>query len=582
MVAVRPHISRKVTMRVLLTQLPVPNNPLLNTPLAAGYLKAYAAARGLLEWVDIEILPRAIADHAGDAMLVEEIVARRPDLLGLSLYTWNSERSLAVAQRVRERLPDLRVLAGGPEVQADNGWLCDHPGLDVAVSGSGETAFVELLETLLRGERDLPRLIAGPALDDLAVLPSPYLAGYLEVPPDGMAMIEISRWCPYACNFCLYGRNMGPRLGRRYFGLERLLAEIDWCRRQGLRHVHFVEANLNLLPIFRPLMAALAELNTDHQLEFYAELRAEHLGEEAVTALAAANVRTVEVGLQSTNPAALRASGRRTDLDKWVAGTRRLYRQGIAVLLDVIIGLPADDAAGMTGTVDFLHRQDFGPYDPFMLQVLPGTELRRQAGEYGMCFQERPPYYLLHNDQLSYAELRRLRRELYIDAGLDPDIVEGLPAPHEDPLAEAIGSNGYALSRLHLPRDAAVCADRLANHVSVVAPLAELDRTLNILAGWISANPSSIFDLYLRGAGTVLPALAELAERLAALPYTPGYLDRVAVYQRKEPVPAHSRVSPRCILVLPWAAPTDPDAYTGIAQIQWTHPRNAEATLPPK
>jgi hypothetical protein len=62
--------------RVLLLQLPVPNNPALNTPLAAGYLKAYAAAQGLLDNVDIEILPRAIADYAGDAALVEAIVER--------------------------------------------------------------------------------------------------------------------------------------------------------------------------------------------------------------------------------------------------------------------------------------------------------------------------------------------------------------------------------------------------------------------------------------------------------------------------------------------------------------------------
>ena len=36
-------------LRVLLLQLPVPNNPATNVPLALGYLKAYAHAQGLLE-----------------------------------------------------------------------------------------------------------------------------------------------------------------------------------------------------------------------------------------------------------------------------------------------------------------------------------------------------------------------------------------------------------------------------------------------------------------------------------------------------------------------------------------------------
>src|SRR5690349_15092998 len=82
--------------RVLLVQLPVPNNPATNVPLAAGYLKAYAQAQGLLDRVQIDILPREVADHAGDALLVDAIVAAQPEVLGISLYTWNSERSLGI------------------------------------------------------------------------------------------------------------------------------------------------------------------------------------------------------------------------------------------------------------------------------------------------------------------------------------------------------------------------------------------------------------------------------------------------------------------------------------------------------
>ena len=73
-------------LRVLLVQLPVPNNPSLNTPLAAGYLKAYAHAPGLLDQVEIELLPRQLVDSAGDAMLADEIVARRASSRVRSLF----------------------------------------------------------------------------------------------------------------------------------------------------------------------------------------------------------------------------------------------------------------------------------------------------------------------------------------------------------------------------------------------------------------------------------------------------------------------------------------------------------------
>ena len=600
---------------VLMLQLPVPSSPALNTPLAAGYLAAYAEAQGLGELAHITILPRAIADHAGDAALVDAIVARAPNLLGLSLYTWNSERSLAVALRAKQRLPALLVVVGGPEVQPDNAWLLAHPAVDLAVIGEGEQTFAELLralvETRRQGDKEttcapgllvslspcLPpipglavRLPDGQlqlapervALAELTPIPSPYLAGHLELPPDGMQMIEISRWCPYACSFCLYGRNMGAKLGGRYFALERVLAEICWGIARGVRSVHFVEANLNLVPLFWPLMRALADLNAQRQLTFYAELRGEHLSDEVVAALDAANVRVVEVGLQTANPVALRASHRRTDLAKWAAGTRRLYAHKIEVLLDVILGLPADDAAGVAETLAFIEREQLGPYDIFTLQVLPGTAVRREASEHGLAFQERPPYFVLATRELPYAELRRLRRELKLGVGLDPDAVEGMPAPRLEALATTDDGESEFVRRLDLRAgvpDVLCDPNKLAAHVDLLLAVRAIPALTAQLAALIAASPATIFDLYLL-ATRAPPAPAELRAWRDALPHEPGYLDRVAVYTREQPQPQHARVSPRLWLVLPWAAQAEPAAYTGVAQIIWRYDAAPDEPLP--
>ena len=140
-------------LNVLLLQLPVPNNPSANIPLAAGYLKAWAHKQGLLDRVAIEILPRDLADRAGDALLVREIVRRQPDVLGISLYTWNSERSLWLASIIKQHLPSVIVIVGGPEVQRNNAWVLQHPAVDVAVEGEGEQTFCAILERLVVGDR---------------------------------------------------------------------------------------------------------------------------------------------------------------------------------------------------------------------------------------------------------------------------------------------------------------------------------------------------------------------------------------------------------------------------------------------
>ena len=584
-------------LRVLLLQLPVPNNPSLNTPLAPGYLKAYAYKQGLAASCEIEILPRLLTDYAGDALLSDEITTRQPDIVGVSLYTWNSERSLSILQQVKMRLPQLRVVVGGPEVQKDNLWVLEHPAVDVAVIGEGEQTFTDLLRLWSGDTRypfhiplvgtkatenplgDIPGLAFRDggavhftadrtALSDLSALPSPYLSGYLDVPADGMLMVEVSRWCPYTCSFCLYGRNMGTRLGNRYFGVERVLAEIRWGREQGISRVHFVEANLNLVPVFWPLMTALEDLNADKQMTFYAELRGEHLTDEVVAALDRANVRYVEVGLQTANLTALKASLRRTDLAKWAAGTRRLYAHGVEVYLDVILGLPADDEAGIIETLDFIQRESLGLYDVFTLQMLPGTGVRQQADAYGITFQPRPPYYVLGTDRLPYDDLRRLRRTLKEGANLPPDAVEGMPEPRRNALAQRVDASAIIDQLWLLEAADEQAIRRLAAHVDVVLKADDIAVKTPLMLAAFKDNPATIFDVYICCEANIPSAVALRAWR-DELPFRPGYLDRVAVYQLNEPTRGYTRVNPRLFLVLPWSSTVEPMGYQNTAEVIW-------------
>lgn len=94
-------MNRKKKLKVLLVQLPVPYFGLVNDfdnfPLAAGYLKAMAFKEGLLDKAEIEIADRECVNLPADAELVERIVSKSPQVLGFSMYIWNSVRSLYIA-----------------------------------------------------------------------------------------------------------------------------------------------------------------------------------------------------------------------------------------------------------------------------------------------------------------------------------------------------------------------------------------------------------------------------------------------------------------------------------------------------
>src|SRR3954470_23890271 len=186
-------------VRVRLVQLPVPPPAALaatgNVPLAAGSL-AFAPSKGG-DAVDIEVVPPAATDALGDTRLAELCARGEPDLLGLSLYLWNTERSLHLARQVKRLSPHTRVVVGGPEVSADNPFLLAQSGFDYAVTGEAEESFARFLETLASGgdpasapgvavRRPLglgPFSAAPPAAFALSRYPSPYLAGVVAVEP---------------------------------------------------------------------------------------------------------------------------------------------------------------------------------------------------------------------------------------------------------------------------------------------------------------------------------------------------------------------------------------------------------------
>ena len=51
--------------------------------------------------------------------LTDKIVAYEPNLVGFSCYMWNIEGFLKIAKKLKKRLPDTRILLGGPEIATE-------------------------------------------------------------------------------------------------------------------------------------------------------------------------------------------------------------------------------------------------------------------------------------------------------------------------------------------------------------------------------------------------------------------------------------------------------------------------------
>jgi radical SAM superfamily enzyme YgiQ (UPF0313 family) len=417
---------------VLLVQLPIPPlgpTPVRgNVPLAGAYLKLWAEQRGPGSDYAIDLLPAPVASSLGDQALAAEIARREPWLLGFTCYLWNIERTLWVVRELKLLRPGVRVVLGGPEVTADNRWLLETADYDFAVIGEGEQTFVSLLLGLL-GDEMPPVPVAGlyvppptgprfrservPAfrtpLPDLNRLGSPYVAGILDAADEEMMLLETTRGCVFKCKFCYYPKSYDKQY---YLSREQTLAGLRHAAERNAREVFLLDPTLNQRRDFVDFLRLLAEGNPGRRFSYFGELRGEGVTEETARLLREANFTEVEVGLQSIEPDAMARMDRKNNLKAFERGVRAMMGQGIRVKVDLIVGLPGDTAASVRRGLHYLHDGGlFSDLQVFNLAVLPGTAFREEAGQLGLVYQPRPPYYVLQTPTLCRTDLYGLMEE---------------------------------------------------------------------------------------------------------------------------------------------------------------------------
>ncbi|MFA5013826.1 MAG: radical SAM protein [Candidatus Paceibacterota bacterium] len=409
----------KKKYKILLIQLPVPGFRIQkhwgNVPLAAGYLKSMAYKEGLLKKVDIEILSEQETNLSSDSALINLIISKSPDMLGFSLYMWNSIRSLFIAGKVKKNLPNIKIVMGGPEVTLETRHVLDDPAIDIGCLGEGEFTFIEIIKSVLNGQSDYANIksvfykkqgknIVTPPREptkDLDVIPSPYLLGFINPKDYGGAWLENVRGCPFKCAYCTF-----PKRPLGFFSTKRIYEELKVIRKSKVKHVHFV--NGAFAPNFYEICEKIKKINKDKKICFYGFSYAEHLNERTADLLKECNFTGLDMGLQSVNVTALEAINRKNNLEKFVTGINLLRERNIEFVIDIIIGLPGDTLRGFKRTLKFLKDNKCNDIQQtFLLSLLPGAKLRGEAEKYGIKYQDTPPFFTIETPCFSKNDIKK-------------------------------------------------------------------------------------------------------------------------------------------------------------------------------
>ncbi|OHD28352.1 MAG: hypothetical protein A2Y38_26140 [Spirochaetes bacterium GWB1_59_5] len=372
-------------------------------PLGAARLAAaLKAASGLAGRFRVEIV-EGIASDPPEA-LAAKAAAFNPDLVGLSLYSWNSGLLEAAGALVKAGSPKTLVVAGGPNASADPMRLRNLGLADLVVAGEGEVAIVDIVRALLDG-KPLPGPVIRSPLLDPASLSSPWLDGTLDPSRWGGGATELTRGCPFRCAFCFESKGAAKL---RRFPLEVVAKEIARFQEAGVEEVFVLDPTFNA---DQRRMADAIYIFNEHgpELRYFIELRAELLTAEQARLLSTIDC-SVQIGLQSADPKVLALVNRELDPERFAKKLRLLDEEGIIYGLDLIYGLPGDDIHGFKRSLDYALGLGPNHLDVFRLAVLPGTALHDRAAEQGLQYEPVAPYLVRSTPTFGAADLDQAER----------------------------------------------------------------------------------------------------------------------------------------------------------------------------
>jgi len=330
--------------------------------------------------------------------LITDLRGFGPDLVVVNTGFPSIDSDMAIAKRIKEEFPEVRVLAFGVyftmlEKQAFE----NYPFLDFCIVGEPELTFDELLESLnapqptlnaIRGlmyreGNDLRVNPPRPLLEDLDALPIPD-RGLLKnaryrLPHNNkvFTLINTARGCPYSCTYCIVKTYYGKRARRH--SLERILEEVQNCReRFGIEDFLFWEEVFSLDKDFvRGFCQAV--IDKGWNIRWAATTRVTAVDAETLALMKRAGCYLIGLGIESGSQSILDAAKKNQKLED-VRRAVTLARQArIQTMGHFIFGLPGETRETAEGTIRFMLDLGLDYMQCYCAVPYPKTELGELA-----------------------------------------------------------------------------------------------------------------------------------------------------------------------------------------------------------
>jgi radical SAM superfamily enzyme YgiQ (UPF0313 family) len=339
-------------------------------------------------------------DHYEIRIFDEEIekipLNETPDIVGITTLAATINRAFELGDLFRKK--GSKVVFGGPYASFQVEEALKHG--DSVVVSEAEGKWEQCLEDFENGgmkkvyetQSYVPYLTQKPPRWDLVKLDRIF-----------QIAIQVSRGCPFNCDFCLVSQNFGRKM--RYREISNVVEELKTA---PSKYFFFVDDNLTINKKYaKELMKAIKPLKISWGCMCSIDIATD---DELLQLMADAGCFNILMGFESLNPDSLDASNKHHNKHGTIyeEAIKKIHAAGIHINASFVVGFDTDTLDEFDRIFDFTLKNNLPNVNLHLLNAPPGTELHKKFSEEGRLLNCDPELGVGHFPTLNYMNFSQI------------------------------------------------------------------------------------------------------------------------------------------------------------------------------
>lgn len=337
--------------------------------------------------------------------LKEQIEKEKPDLIGMSVLSFNYIQALEIARFIKKNF-DIKILFGGVHVILSSEEVIENKEVDMICTGEGEIVLKDILDKKLdcknvkgiwyKKDGKIIKNQKVKLIEDLDSLPFPDwsdfdLKKYFLISGNNLPIMG-SRGCPYQCTYCSNHALKENLTGKyvRFRSVDNIIEEIELRIKQyygkGFEYLFFYDDTFIMYRDFvLEFCKKFMKRGFHKKIKWNVNVRANLVTDEIIKAMKDAGCYEVRMGVEAGNDYIRNEIYKRNMSEKQIFDAIKIIKKyGLQLRLQFIIGAPYENLDMINESFE-MAKKTKADYILFPVLIpLPSTKMKELCEKEGV------------------------------------------------------------------------------------------------------------------------------------------------------------------------------------------------------